>query len=151
MGNNLKNIFSWIMQQLNALFHINMWEFYYPVLGHSLQKKIWYIEKVKKKHYGNSNRSYYHWNLVLKCRAMFYFVIQYSRFIVWFRIMWLFFSQRVVAMIFYTIWKEFVPIEYKIKVITKLPNSEQSYKGKVKTHNYINRQNQSTTGKLWKP
>jgi hypothetical protein len=35
----------------------------------------------------------------------------------------------------------------KIKVITKLPNSEQSYKGKVKTHNYINRQNQSTTGK----
>ena len=30
-----------------------------------------------------------------------------------------------------------------IKVITKLPNSVQSYKGKVKTHNYINRQNQS--------
>ena len=42
--------------------------------------------------------------------------------------------------------------EYQqIRVITKLPNSEQSYKGKVKTHNYINRQNQSTTGKLWKP
>jgi hypothetical protein len=39
-----------------------------------------------------------------------------------------------------------VPL-YQIKVITKLPNSEQSYKGKVKTHNYINRQNQSTTGK----
>ena len=38
----------------------------------------------------------------------------------------------------------------KIKVITKLPNSEQSYKGKVQTHNYFNRQNQSTTGKLWK-
>jgi hypothetical protein len=35
-----------------------------------------------------------------------------------------------------------------ISVITKLPNSEQSYKGKVKTHTYINRQNQSTTGKL---
>ena len=35
-----------------------------------------------------------------------------------------------------------------IRVITKLPNSEQSYKGKVKTHNYINRQNLSTTGKL---
>jgi hypothetical protein len=34
------------------------------------------------------------------------------------------------------------------RLITKLPNSEQSYKGKVKTHNYINRQNQSTTGKL---
>jgi hypothetical protein len=31
-----------------------------------------------------------------------------------------------------------------ITVITKLPNSEQSYKGKVKTHKYINRQNQST-------
>ena len=28
----------------------------------------------------------------------------------------------------------------EIKVITKLPNSEQSYKGKVQTHNYINRQ-----------
>ena len=38
--------------------------------------------------------------------------------------------------------------EAQIRVITKLPNSEQSYKGKVKTHNYINRQNQSTTGKL---
>jgi hypothetical protein len=35
-----------------------------------------------------------------------------------------------------------------IRVIRKLPNSEQSYKGKVKTHNYINRQNQSTTSKL---
>jgi hypothetical protein len=35
-----------------------------------------------------------------------------------------------------------------IRVITKLPNSEQSYKGKVKTHTYINRQSQSTTGKL---
>jgi len=32
--------------------------------------------------------------------------------------------------------------------LTKLPNSEQSYKGKVKTNKYINRQNQSTTGKL---
>ena len=39
----------------------------------------------------------------------------------------------------------------EIRIITKLPNSEQSYKGKVKTHNYINRQNQSTTEKLWKP
>jgi hypothetical protein len=29
-----------------------------------------------------------------------------------------------------------------IRVITKLPTSEQSYKGKVKTHKYINRQNQ---------
>jgi hypothetical protein len=37
---------------------------------------------------------------------------------------------------------------YEVRVITKLPNSEQSYKGKVKTHNYINRQNESTTGKL---
>ena len=39
-------------------------------------------------------------------------------------------------------------IKKEIRVITKLPNSEQSYKGIVKTHNYINRQNQSTTGKL---
>ena len=38
--------------------------------------------------------------------------------------------------------------EKEIRVITKLQNSEQSFKGKVKTHNYINRQNQSTTGKL---
>ena len=37
---------------------------------------------------------------------------------------------------------------YQIRVITKLLNSEQSYKGKLKTHKYINRQNQSTTGKL---
>jgi hypothetical protein len=37
-------------------------------------------------------------------------------------------------------------IHVVIEVITKLPNSEQSYKGKVKIHNYINRQNQSTTG-----
>jgi hypothetical protein len=36
----------------------------------------------------------------------------------------------------------------QIRVITKLPNSEQSSKGKDKTHKYINRQNQSTTGKL---
>jgi len=38
-----------------------------------------------------------------------------------------------------------------IRVITKLQNSKQSYKGKVKTHKHINRQSQSTTGKLWKP
>ena len=44
------------------------------------------------------------------------------------------------------------PLYYDtIRVITKLPNCEQSYKGKVKTHKYINRQNQSTTGKLWTP
>ena len=42
-------------------------------------------------------------------------------------------------------------LKYKIRVISKLPNSEQFYKGKVKTHNYINRQNQSTNGKQWKP
>jgi hypothetical protein len=33
----------------------------------------------------------------------------------------------------------------EIRAITKLPNSEQSYKGKIKTHKYINRQNQLTT------
>jgi hypothetical protein len=27
---------------------------------------------------------------------------------------------------------------YMMRVITKLPNLEQSYKGKVKTHKYIN-------------
>jgi len=31
------------------------------------------------------------------------------------------------------------------RVITKLPNTEQSSKGKVKTHKSTNRQNQSTT------
>ena len=36
-------------------------------------------------------------------------------------------------------------------IITKLPNTEQSYKGKGKTHKSTNRQNQSTTGKLGKP
>ena len=36
-------------------------------------------------------------------------------------------------------------LKYQIRVISKLPNSEQSYKGKVKTHYYIIRQNQSTT------
>jgi hypothetical protein len=35
-----------------------------------------------------------------------------------------------------------------IRVITKLPNTEQSCKGKGKTHKSTNRQNQSTTGKL---
>jgi hypothetical protein len=39
----------------------------------------------------------------------------------------------------------------QIRVITKLQNFEQSYKGKVKTHMSMNRPNQSTTGKLWKP
>ena len=33
----------------------------------------------------------------------------------------------------------------KCDYTTKLPNSEESYKGKVKTHKYINTQNQSTT------
>jgi hypothetical protein len=36
----------------------------------------------------------------------------------------------------------------EIRVKTKLPNSEQSYKGKVKTHKYINRQNQSKISSL---
>jgi len=39
----------------------------------------------------------------------------------------------------------------QIRVIIKLPNFEQSSKGKGKTHKYTNRQNQSTTGKLGKP
>jgi hypothetical protein len=35
--------------------------------------------------------------------------------------------------------------QFMIRVITKLPNTEQSSKGKGKTHKSINRQNQSTT------
>jgi len=44
-----------------------------------------------------------------------------------------------------------LPFKLLIRVITKLPNSEQSSKGKGKTHKYTNRQNQSSTGKLGKP
>jgi hypothetical protein len=58
----------------------------------------------------------------------------------------------LVAVVVY-IWTtrhDITKILLKIRVITKLPNSEQSYKGKVKTHKFINRQNQSTTGKLRK-
>ena len=36
----------------------------------------------------------------------------------------------------------------RIRVITKLPNTEQSSKGKGKTYKSTNRQNQSTTEKL---
>jgi hypothetical protein len=36
----------------------------------------------------------------------------------------------------------------QIRVITKLPNSQQSNKEKVNSHKYINRQKQATTGKL---
>ena len=43
---------------------------------------------------------------------------------------------------------ELIVFHIYIRVITKLPNSEQSSKGKVKTHKYINRQNQSTTANL---
>ena len=51
--------------------------------------------------------------------------------------------------LYFCYWVEAVKTSiYMIRVITKLPNSEQSYKGKFKTHKYINRQNQSTTGKL---
>ena len=39
----------------------------------------------------------------------------------------------------------------QIRVITKLPNTEQSFNGKGKTHKSTKRQNQSTTGKLGKP
>ena len=50
--------------------------------------------------------------------------------------------------IYKNLWSKCDTECYQIRVITKLLNSEQSYKGKVKTHKYINRQNQSTTGKL---
>ena len=45
------------------------------------------------------------------------------------------------------VWRNYQILQ---SMYPKLPNSEQSFKGKVKTHKYINRQNQSTTGKLWK-
>ena len=45
----------------------------------------------------------------------------------------------------------FLIFNYSIRVITKLPNTVQSSKGKGKTHKSTNRQNQSTTGKLGKP
>ena len=43
------------------------------------------------------------------------------------------------------------PKKQTIRVITTLPNIKQSSKGKDKTHESINRQNQSTTRKLGKP
>jgi hypothetical protein len=52
----------------------------------------------------------------------------------------LYFNRREVSLI----------TRYQIRVITKLQNTEQSSKGKVKTHISTNRQNQSTTGKLGK-
>ena len=51
-------------------------------------------------------------------------------------------------MFLYVFHMNYFPYSGQIRVITKLLNSEQSYKGQVKTHNYANRQNQSTTGKL---
>ena len=35
----------------------------------------------------------------------------------------------------------------QIRLITKLPNSEQSYKGKVKTHKYIYKQTKSVNNR----
>ena len=74
-------------------------------------------------------------------------------------ISWLFTSFILVwFMVFNTTFNNFTVISQwsvllveEIRVITKLPNSEQSSKGKIKTHQYINRQNQSTTGKQGKP
>ena len=59
-----------------------------------------------------------------------------------------FIFQRTVHPRFLYFRELFTPGLQWIREITKLPNSEQSYKGKVKTHNYINRQYQSTIGKL---
>jgi len=42
-------------------------------------------------------------------------------------------------------------LKFSIRVITKLPNTDQSSKGKGKSHKSTNRQNQSTTEKLGKP
>ena len=85
---------------------------------------------------------------------LFYFAFKYFGFErTWSRL----FQKRVVRtnIDLYVCITRFSPFSWydgcSIRVITKLPNSEQSYKGKVKTHKYINRRNQSTTGKLWKP
>ena len=43
---------------------------------------------------------------------------------------------------------DYAILQALLKGNNKITESEQSYKGKVKTHKYINRQNQSTTGKL---
>jgi hypothetical protein len=51
-----------------------------------------------------------------------------------------FFKRKQTTMLVF--WKS---EKFQLCITTKLPNSEQSYKGKVKAHNYINRQNQSTT------
>jgi hypothetical protein len=61
---------------------------------------------------------------------------------------WKFYSLNMLSNPFNESIKYWKGVEQVFKLITKLPNSEQSYKGKVKTHKYINRQNQSTTGKL---
>jgi hypothetical protein len=44
---------------------------------------------------------------------------------------------------------DYAILQALLKGNNKITESEQSYKGKVKTHKYINRQNQSTTGKLY--
>jgi hypothetical protein len=51
--------------------------------------------------------------------------------------------QRIAIISMFVIILCFFISSPEIRVISKLPNSEQSYKGKVKTHKYINRQNQS--------
>ena len=49
---------------------------------------------------------------------------------------------------FHHIYTPHVDFSLVNKGNNKLPNSVQPSKGKVKTHKYIKRQNQSTTGKL---
>jgi hypothetical protein len=48
---------------------------------------------------------------------------------------------------------DYLPVSWSLQYTINKGNNnitEQSYKGKGKTHKYINRQNQSTTGNLWK-
>jgi len=45
-------------------------------------------------------------------------------------------------LIFCVMFGRYLLVLFFIRVITKLPNSEQCYKGKVKTHKNIYRQNQ---------
>ena len=77
--------------------------------------------------------------------ACFHFLILLLILIVWLSELWFLWIYLVV---FISWFCRFLRIN---KGNNKLSNSEQSSKGKVKTHKYINRQNQSTTEKLWKP
>jgi hypothetical protein len=81
----------------------------------------------------SSKKSSTHWSLEVSCRCRCRCDGKHG---CWVSVLFMYYNTQMLLL--------------QIRVITKLPNSEQSHKGKVKTHKYINRQNQSKTGKLWK-